>query len=110
VSGFLSVAAGKGCSKCKKVFDSTFGEKRDYSGFDKCESRCNQEHRREAQETLNQSTLKERQEVESKYGTRYTELMRLPYFDCVRFTVVDPMQKLDKSGQVVSYFHSQQLS
>lgn len=88
------MAARKGCSKCKKVFDGTFGEKRDYSGFDKCESRCNQEHRREAQETLLQTTLKERQEVESKYGTRYTELMRLPYFDCVRFTIVDPMHNL----------------
>ena len=88
------MSARRGCSKCKKVFSGTFGEKRDYSGFDKCESRCNQEHRREAQETLNQSTLKERQEVESKYGTRYTELMRLPYFDCVRFTIVDPMHNL----------------
>ena len=88
------MAARKGCSKCKKVFDGAFGEKRDYFGFDKCESRSNQEHRREAQETLNQSTIKERQEVESKYGTRYTELMRLPYFDCVRFTIVDPMHNL----------------
>jgi len=38
--------------------------------------------------------LKDRQDVESKYGTRFTELMRLPYFDCVRFTVVDPMHNL----------------
>ena len=88
------MAARKGCSKCKKVFDGTFGEKRDYGGLDKCKSRCNQEHRREAQETLNQLTLKERQEVQRKYGTCFTEQMRLPYFDCVRFTIVDPMQNL----------------
>ena len=43
---------------------------------------------------MNQSTVRERQEVESKHGTRYTELMRLPYFDCVRFTIVDPMHNL----------------
>lgn len=38
--------------------------------------------------------MKDRQEVERKYGTRYTELLRLPYFDCVRFTIVDPMHNL----------------
>lgn len=43
---------------------------------------------------MNLSTVTERQEVESKHGTRYTELMHLPYFDCVRFTIVDPMHNL----------------
>ena len=94
VSGFLSFAARRGCSKCKKVFEGTFGEKRDYSGFDPCEKRTNEEHRREAQETQNQTTMKDKHDAESKYGTRYTELLRLPYFDCVRFTIVDPMHNM----------------
>ena len=38
--------------------------------------------------------MKDKQHVESKYGTRYTELMRLPYFDCVRSTIIDPMHNL----------------
>ena len=94
VSGFLSFAARKGCSKCKKAFEGGFSDKRNYSGFDTCEKRTNAEHRKEAQETLNQKTMKDKQSIESKYETRYTELMRLPYFDCVRFTVADPMHNL----------------
>lgn len=94
VSGFLSFAAKKGCSKCKKTFPGEFGDKRDYSGFDTCESRTNEEHRREVRETLEQTTMKDKQQVESRYGTRYTELLRLPYFDCVKFTIVDPMHNL----------------
>lgn len=43
---------------------------------------------------MNLSTVRERQEVESKHGTCYTELMHLPYFDCVRFTIVDLMHNL----------------
>ena len=95
VSGFLSFAARKGCSKCKKAFEGGFGDIRpNYGGFDACEKRTNAEHRKEAHETLNQETMKDKQSIESKYGTRYTELMRLPYFDCVRFTVVDPTHNL----------------
>ena len=36
VGGFLSHAANKGCYKCKKSFPTaSFGEKPDYSGFDR---------------------------------------------------------------------------
>ena len=35
-----------------------------------------------------------RSAAESRYGARYSELLRLPYFDCVRFTIVDPMHNL----------------
>ena len=33
----------------------------------------------------------ERHKIEREYGVRFTELLRLPYFDCARFSVVDPM-------------------
>jgi len=75
----------------KKTFEGGCGDKRNYDGFNTCEKRTNAEHRKEAQEVLNQETMKDKQFIESKYGTRFTELMRLPYFDCVRFTVVDPI-------------------
>ena len=35
-----------------------------------------------------------RENKQSKYGTRYTELMKLEYFDCIRFTIIDQMHNL----------------
>ena len=46
------------------------------------------------EEVLAQTTQETRNTKESLYGVRYSELHRLPYFDCVRFTVVDPMHNL----------------
>lgn len=54
----------------------------------------NEEHRREAEETLQQTSMKDKQQLESKYGTRYSKLMCLPYCNWVRFTVIDPMHNL----------------
>ena len=39
-------------------------------------------------------TQTERNRLESLYGTRYTVLSRLPYFDCVKMTAIDPMHNL----------------
>ena len=36
-------------------------------------------------------TLKKRQDIEREYGVRFSELLRLPYYDSIRFSVVDPM-------------------
>ena len=41
-----------------------------------------------------QSKQELRNAKESLYGARYSELLRLPYFDCIRFTIVDPMHNL----------------
>ena len=38
--------------------------------------------------------LKKRQEIEHNYGVRFTELLRLPYFDSIRFAIVDPMHNV----------------
>ena len=45
-------------------------------------------------EVLAQTTQEARNAKESLYGVQYSELHRLPYFDCVRFTVVDHMHNL----------------
>ena len=37
---------------------------------------------------------RERDELFKTYGVRYTELNRLPYFDAIRMTVVDPMHNI----------------
>ena len=32
--------------------------------------------------------------MERKVGCRYSELLRLPYYDCIRFVIIDPMHNL----------------
>ena len=66
----------------------------DFSGFDPSPPRSNHEHKQQAQEILNQTSTGDCSDLEQKYGTRYNELMQLPYFDCVRFHVIDPMHDL----------------
>ena len=77
--GFLGHGARRGCSKCKKEFipGENFGMKMNFGGFDSCMPRTNVEHRNEAQEILAEDTYQGREHKESKYGTRYSELMQL---------------------------------
>ena len=36
----------------------------------------------------------ERKQIEQEYGARYSVLFELPYYDAIRFTVIDPMHNL----------------
>lgn len=94
VCGFTSHASNNGCSKCKKFFQGSVSERIDFSGFDPCPMRTNEEHRQQAEDILNQTSLTDKASKEQQYGTRFTELMMLPYFDCVRFHIIDPMHNL----------------
>lgn len=40
------------------------------------------------------TSLTHKQQKEKEYGTRFTELMRLPYFNCIRFHIITPMHNL----------------
>ena len=51
-------------------------------------------HREHVAEVLNASTRQERDGVESEFGVRYSELLRLPYYLPIQFVVVDPMHNL----------------
>ena len=97
VCGFLGKNALKGCSKCLKEFPTArFGAKPDYSGFD-CENwpvRKLSEHKKHVSEVKQAKTSTKHSEKESLHGVRYSELLRLPYFDVIRFHVVDPMHNL----------------
>ena len=42
---------------------------------------------------------KNRQDIEHNYGVRFTELLHLPYFDSIRFAVVDPMHSVLRSAR-----------
>ncbi|KAH9918998.1 hypothetical protein B0H21DRAFT_702279, partial [Amylocystis lapponica] len=52
------------------------------------------EHRRLGQEYLQQADTQARESFFKQHSTRYTELSRLPYFDAVRMTVIDPMHNI----------------
>ena len=95
VCGFTGHASCKGCSKCTKYFPGTVTTRIDFSGFDlPSPPRTNHKHREEAQEILNQISAGDRASLEQQFGTRFSELMSLPYFDCVRFHIIDPMHNL----------------
>ena len=78
----------------KEFHTAGIGAPTDYSGFEPCHSRNWVEHKRQVEEILAQPTQELRNAKESAYGSRYSELLRLPYFDCIRFTIVDPMHNL----------------
>ena len=95
VCGFLGHNSAHGCNKCTKTFQvGNVGDPVDFSGFELCPSRSINEHRAQVHEIQSTTSQDDRNRTESKYGVRYSELLRLPYFDCVRFTVIDPMHNL----------------
>ena len=95
VLGFYGHMSKMGCSKCTKEFnyDST-SDRILFSGFGACPLRTEDEHRQQAFEAMGKNTQSARDKMEKKYGSRYSAFMKLPYFDCVRFHVVDPMHNL----------------
>lgn len=95
--GFLGHQANRGCSHCYKFFPGGFGEKRDYSGFEDRDSwplRTDAQHRRDAIKTTKCKTKTKRKKMESSLGSRYTELLRLPYYGSVTMCIIDPMHNL----------------
>lgn len=58
-----------------------------------CPPRSYEEHRQLALEWKSLEG-KERTEHFKQHGSRWAEIMRLPYYDCIRMTVIDPMHNL----------------
>ena len=97
ICGLKSHSAVLGCSRCLKKFPGNFGEKRDYSGFDRSTwiSRTSEEHRRQAFKMSKSKTKAERNLIGQKSGiSHYSVLLELEYFDVIRFCTVDPMHNL----------------
>ena len=97
VCGFVGHRAKMGCSKCLLPFPTKhFGEKPDYSDFDRSHwtQRDNESHRRLARKYQECNTLSDRQVIERVHGVRYTCLLQLVYFDASRMCIVDPMHNL----------------
>ena len=95
VCGFLSHSANLGCSRCYCTFAQGFGC-RDYSNFDRdlWELRTNERHRKDISELSKCKTKTERAHKQSEIGCRFSELLRLPYFDPVNMLIIDPMHNL----------------
>ena len=93
VCGFLNHNAA---FKCLKQFNVTFGERTDYSGFNRGEwvPHSLQQHTSGIREVLKQTTKTAQNSAESQYGVRYSVLLELPYFDPVECTAIDIMHNL----------------
>ena len=72
-----------------------FGERANYGGFENTSPmRDFLQMKKNITEIGKQRTESARKALESKYGARYTELIRLEYVDLIKFTIIDPMHNL----------------
>ncbi|GBE85372.1 hypothetical protein SCP_0705590 [Sparassis crispa] len=79
------------CTKCNVQQEDFFSDAGLSNGFPACDG---EEHKRLAREWKTLSSEEERADFFKAHGVRWTELARLPYFDPVRMTVIDPMHNL----------------
>ena len=95
VCGFAGHSASMGCSKCLKRFPS-LPNKLDYSGYNRTHwnPRTIEDHRFQSTEFLAANTKTKQTEIIKKYGVRYSILLLLPYFNIVRFHVIDTMHNI----------------
>ena len=85
----------QGCNKCLKEFKKIRG-KMHYSGFDRSSwiARTSKDHKRYAKMTDKAKTKTAQNKLLKRYGARWSELFHLPYYDAIRFVVIDPMHNL----------------
>ncbi|KIK38450.1 hypothetical protein CY34DRAFT_108662 [Suillus luteus UH-Slu-Lm8-n1] len=89
VAGFSGVGSKFFCSYCLLPLY-------DIDNLDRCQwpPRDVEIHRRHACSYRDAPTLEERQRIFDQFGVRWTELLRLPYWDPISFTVVESMHIL----------------
>lgn len=90
--------------------DNRVEEPSDYEGLDDCqyemwERRTNEETRAHADNWRNATTANTAQSCFDSSGVRYSELLRLPYFDPSRMIVVDSMHNLFL-GLIMEHFRN----
>lgn len=94
VIGMTSYNSTNACSKCNHIFESIPGHplQRNFSAAPRNDDwtiRDAATHRENADVWLNTSTAVARSNLEKKNGVRYSELLRLCYFDPIKFVVFD---------------------
>lgn len=72
------------------------GEKRDYSWFDRqnWKSRSKSLHNLYSNRVKNAGSKSEADRLSRDYGTLFSALIELEYFDAIQFCVIDPMHNL----------------
>jgi len=95
LGGFVGHLSHHACLKCKKFFPTNEELNRvDFSGVDVGVAKNHDEHKKNALDTLKALSQSARDCLELKCGSRFTQLMNLKYYDCVRFAIIDPMHNL----------------
>ena len=97
VCGFTACTSTQGCSKCMKTFPcASFGEKLDFSGYDRSSwlERTLKLHSEAIFALQNATCQSKKDEVEKQFGVRYSEIVRLPYFNVIAQHVIEPMHNL----------------
>ena len=99
VAGFTSFHSKYPCHKCKKKFDEIPGTKnhaRDFNDFDDENwiKRTCEEHRAQAKIWRMAPIKARRGDLEKENGTRWSVLLKLPYFNPIRHVGVDVMHNL----------------
>ena len=95
--GFASYNSSHGCSKCLEFFPyNRDADKCDYSNFDwqNWKPRDLTQHHAACEQYLSARTKAAQVKAVSDNGVRYCVLSKLPYFDPIRFHVIDPMHNL----------------
>ena len=97
VCGFVSFSGYRGCSRCLKSFPTvSFGDGADYSGYDreKWPERDITIHKQKSYEHRDSNTKADQKHIEKEFGIRYSVLIELPYFNPIKYAVIDPMHNL----------------
>lgn len=97
ISGFDGHNAHRACSRCLKVFPTAvFGEKPDYTGTNRSTwtPRTMESHLKHSLLHKKCDTRSQQITIERDHGCRYSLLVRLPYYDNIKFCIVDPMHNL----------------
>lgn len=97
--GFSSPTSNCACHKCSNGFGSLPEDRhrRNYASMMDMSTwipRTNESQRDNAQKWCEATTATARKQILHDTGARYSELLRLEYFDPVRFTVIDVMHNL----------------
>ena len=96
VGGFVNHRATKGSKYHTSFPTSAFGEKANYSNFDRNSwiPRTNENDRANALKHFHSATFTYRKKVETDTGVRYSVLLERPYFNAPRMCVIDLMHNL----------------
>lgn len=83
------------CHKCEKrsIYSEEY-KKTHYGGDHTYEISTAESHRKHAHEWLQCNSKSSREDHFKEHGVRWSELLRLPYMDPIRFAAVDPMHCL----------------